>query len=240
MKVFSSKKVLTILLTSFVCIELALLLLILWGSSNLLNIFEFSSIAFCFVFSLFFVSKMPIIILTQVALLCTMIADFSLEIIKPMNQPVAMTFFLFAQLCYFARLLVELKTKKWRIINVVLRIVLVIFAEIVALIILKNNFDYLSLVAICYFILSLSNITLAFSLFKTSPLFALGLLFFLCCDVFIGLQCAVGVYIDLPPESIIYKIIFMPFNIAWLFYLPSQVLISTSLVSKVYTKNMNR
>lgn len=224
------KKSPVIATTIFLCVELVFFALIMFGPGNLTGIFEFSSIAIVFCFSLLFFAKLPIIILTEVALFFTMTADFFLEIVTPMMQAVAMTSFLMVQLCYFARLFLELKTKKWRIINLAIRAAAILIATVITILVLKDHFDYLSCVSIIYFVNLLLNIALAFAEFKVAPLFAFGLLLFLGCDVFIGLQAAAGVYLDIPTTSLLYQIIFMPFNIAWFCYLPSQVLIATSLV----------
>ena len=222
----------------FLCIELVFFVLILWGPGELIGTLEFTSIAIAFCFSLLFFAKVSTIILTEIALFFTMTADFFLEIVKPMMQAVAMTSFLLVQLCYFARLFIELKTKKWKIINLVIRAATICIAVVATIIVVKENFDYLSCISIVYFANLILNIILSFSEFKTSPLFAFGLLLFLGCDVFIGLQAAAGVYLDIPTTSTLYKIIFTPFNIAWLCYLPSQVLISTSVAKKKLEINL--
>lgn len=53
-----------------------------------------------------------------------------------------------------------------------------------------------------------------------------ALILFLLCDTVIGLQVASGAYLPIPESSLLHRIIFMDLNLAWLFYLPSQVLIS--------------
>ena len=217
---------------AFIVVELVFLALILWVPTGHTNIFEFTSIVIAFVFSIVCFAKARNTILTEIALLFTMLADLFLEIVHPMMQAVAMTSFLIVQLLHFARLIFELDSKKWRLINLIIRAIVVVIAEVITIIVLKDKFDYLSCVAICYFANLLSNIVLSFVEFKKSPLFAIGLLLFLGCDIFVGLQCAAGVYIDIPTTSVIYKIIFAPFNIAWLCYLPSQVLIALSVVNR--------
>ena len=61
-----------------------------------------------------------------------------------------------------------------------------------------------------------------------NKLFPIGLVLFLLCDTIIGLQMATGVYLPISEHSVIYKIIFTDFNLAWFFYLPSQVCIALS------------
>jgi hypothetical protein len=56
----------------------------------------------------------------------------------------------------------------------------------------------------------------------------LGIAFtlFLLCDTVIGLQVAAGGYLPIAQDSVLYGLLFSGFNLAWLFYLPSQVLIA--------------
>ena len=222
----------SLLMLSFSVAEFILLCLILWGPSKLTAVFEFSSILFAFAFSLLFVSKNQNVWLTQIALLFTVIADFCLEIVSPMKQGIAMTSFAIVQLFHFARLFSNIKTKKWKIFNIIVRTIFVIAVEIVVYFILKEKFDYLSAISMFYITNLILNIFVAFCQFKKSPMFALGLLLFLGCDIIIGLQSAIGVYIDVPVESFLYSLAFAPFNIAWLCYLPSQTLVSLSAIKE--------
>ena len=225
------KKSLLITFIGFVCIELVLLCLILFASSSAVNILEFSSIVVAFAFSLVFICDNTKVILTQIALFFTVLADLFLEIVNPMIQVAAMVAFSIVQLLHFSRLFLELSTKKWKLINLFIRLGLIIVIEITTFIILKEKMNFLSAISMFYITNLLLNIVLSFFEFKKSPLFAFGLLLFLGCDIFVGLQMANGVFINIPADSILYKIIFVPFNIAWLCYLPSQVLISTSVIN---------
>jgi hypothetical protein len=47
----------------------------------------------------------------------------------------------------------------------------------------------------------------------------------------VGLSVS-GEYLNISPESLIGKILALPINLAWLFYLPSQVLIVLSVYFK--------
>ena len=212
----------------FVLIMLTMLCLILWGPSNLVAEFEFSSVVLCFAFSMIFVCCSSKVWLTETALLFTTIADLFLEIIHPMNQIVAMIAFSTVQLLYFTRLFLEL-SKKWKIVNLSIRVALVAVVEILTFVLLKDKYDFLSAISMFYITNLISNIVLAFFEFKKSPLLAFGLLLFLGCDIVVGLQCAIGVYIDVPTTSILYQISHTSFNISWLCYLPSQTLIALSV-----------
>ena len=71
----------------------------------------------------------------------------------------------------------------------------------------------------------------AFAQGKRNLVFALGLLFFLCCDTLIGLSC-LGQYFPIAEDSTLYTVINPGFNLAWAFYVPSQTLIALSLLPK--------
>ena len=218
-------------LIGFACVELVLLIAILFGSNIAINVLEFLSIVIAFVFSLLFICDNPKVIITQTALFFTVIADLFLEIVSPMIQVVAMIAFSTVQVLHFSRLFLELSTKKWKLANIIIRISIIIIVELTTAIILKDKFDFLSAISMFYFTNLILNIVLSFFEFKKSPLFAIGLLLFLGCDIFVGLQVANGLYINIPTDSILYNIIFAPFNISWLCYLPSQTLISSSVMS---------
>ena len=75
------------------------------------------------------------------------------------------------------------------------------------------------------------NIIFAFAEFKKHPLLAIGLLLFALCDVIIGFYF-IDDYLPLAADSIIYKILGSGINLAWIFYLPAQTLLSISLLPK--------
>ncbi|MFA7367435.1 MAG: hypothetical protein WC008_03885, partial [Bacilli bacterium] len=62
--------------------------------------------------------------------------------------------------------------------------------------------------------------------FKANPLFALGLVLFVCCDIFVGLY-NLSSYVQV--GEIVNTINTSGIDFAWGFYLPSQVLIVLSL-----------
>ena len=230
------KKLTIAFIISFVVVQISLLCLILWGPSKYINIFEFTSVVTAFTFSLFFIYKSKSVILTEIALLFTVMADLFLEIVSPMVQTVAMIFFSLVQIAYFIRLFLEIKSKKWKIINIAVRVIVVTIVEIAVYLIIKEKMDFLSTISMFYISNLLLNIILSFVEFKKSPLLAIGLLLFLGCDIFVGFQAAIGTYIEVATDSILYKIAYSPINVTWLCYLPSQTLLSLSVLS--YNKNV--
>ena len=233
-------KKLFILTLSFLFTELILFTLIFTIKGRANDWISFSSILLVFVFSLCLTCKNKNVILTEVALLTTSMADLFLIIIQPRQQLIAMIFFSITQICYFIRLLINSTSKKEKIIHISIRFILTVIVFAVTAIVLKEKTDALSMVSMFYFTNLILNVIFAFVQIKKSILFPIGLLCFMICDIFIGLQCAIGVYIDVPENNILYQIAFSPFNWAWLFYVPAQVLIVLSLIlnNKNHIKNL--
>lgn len=217
-----------IVLIAFVLIELAILVITLSIKSDVVPIFQFSAIVLAFAFSLFFFSFKRKNFITQFALLFTVVADIFLVLLSPKNQIMAMISFSITQILYFVRLVMETKSKKIRIANLVSRIVAIVVVQIVALMVLKIKADFLSCISIFYFTNLVVNMVFAFVNVKHNPLFAIGLLLFMFCDILVGMQSAIGVYINVDPSSFIYQLAFSPFEWLWLFYIPSQTLIALS------------
>jgi hypothetical protein len=74
--------------------------------------------------------------------------------------------------------------------------------------------------------MSFINIVESLLNFKDNKILPIGLTLFILCDTVIGLQVMSDMYLKINESSLIYKLIFSNFDLAWFFYLPSQVLIS--------------
>lgn len=202
----------------FLLIESVLYYLILTTGGDALVVTSFLSIVVCFLFSL--LGSDPWI---KGALACTMGADFFLVVCSPVQRTWGMVFFLGAQLLYAVRLQ-RGGAQYWLWI----RGAAVVLAEIVALLVLLRGVDLLAVISMCYYANLIVSIFHAFSMFRKLPLFSVALVLFLLCDTVIGLQVAAGTYLQIPEGSLLYRVIFMDGNLAWAFYLPSQVLIALS------------
>lgn len=220
-----NKKWTIISLSAFVLIELSFLMVVLFGKGDVKEAFSFSSIALAFVFSLAFLSFKHDSFVIQFALMFTVLADLFLVFGQWQNKALAMSFFSITQILYFVYLLKTTPNKKIRFVNLLSRIIAIVGVLVATLVVLKGKADYLSLISMFYFTNIVFNTFFAFFNCKRNPFFAIGLLLFLICDIFIGLQVAIGNYIYIDPNSIIYQIVFSPFNWAWLCYIPSQSLI---------------
>ncbi|MCQ2564492.1 MAG: lysoplasmalogenase [Clostridia bacterium] len=216
----------------FVVAELAFLCAILFDKQKSLVV-DYSAIVLAFLFGTAMSTFDAKTTLTSFALLFTAVADLFLVIWTPLvswRQSIAMTSFSVTQICYFVRLLLESKTQKTRSFQIIFRIIFVAVVEAVTIVVLKTNVDYLSLISMFYYANLILNVITAFVQFKRSPLLAFGLLCFLLCDTFVGLNVAIGAgYLPIAESSIIYKIAYADFNFAWLFYVPSQTLLALSV-----------
>lgn len=196
--------------------------IILTSGGDLLVYSCFSSIVICFVHALIHVKQGDKLLIAGLA--CTVMADLCLVVWSPVQRLWGMVFFLAAQSLYAIRLHRQIRSNALLII----RISLTVIALAVTMIVLKDATDALALVSLCYYANLIMNIVTAFTDFRSNKLLSIGFVLFLLCDTVIGLQVACGGYLPIEDGSLLHQIIFMPFNLAWFFYLPSQVLISLS------------
>ncbi len=210
---------------SFLVIEFILYILIF--SAPYARITSYLSIVFCFIYTLTFINynKNTRVNLLRLGLATTLVADFFLVLLGGYKEA-AMFSFSITQIAY-ALLLVEYS--KHVKIETTIRVIGTLSTLVVTYIVLKDGVDMLSLLSMFYYFNLVFNAVLSF-IHHPSVLFKIGLVLFICCDTVIGLQ-NLGGYIPLSQESIIYKIIYVDFNLPWIFYLPSQVLISFSINS---------
>jgi hypothetical protein len=95
-------------------------------------------------------------------------------------------------------------------------------------VVLGNKTDALAVISVFYYVHLMMNIVDAVIMRKAEPLLPIAFILFILCDTVIGLQVMSGGYLPIAEDSLLYRILFCDFNLAWLFYLPSQVLISLS------------
>jgi len=204
-----NKKLYYTLSALFISAELALLMCILFAPHA--EITCLWAIILVLLYSLLFKNKNTSVLLMQLAFVFTLA-----------------TFFV-AQTLYFAKMLLSIKAKKYVADNIAIRIILLGCAILLGWLVLKEKLDYVAIISLAYFASLIHNVILAFVLFKKSPMFAIGMLLFLLCDIVVGLNSAIGTYISVPENSIWYLIAHAPFNLAWTFYLPSQTLLALSI-----------
>lgn len=226
------QKIKVYLIPAFCVVEAILLSLILF-TDFYTSYVCFSVVVTCFLASLIFIKDAKYNFLVSTALFFTVVSDLFLVLlfsIKPLGeyQSIAVTTFSVTQLCYFAYLIVNTTGKQIQR-HITIRIIACVVAIFLPIFILHESANYLALISMFYFANLFVSTVYAFRNYKKSPLFAIGLVLFVLCDIFIGLQIGSGLFFNIPESSFIYKIAFAPFNFAWLFYTFSQTLIVLSL-----------
>ena len=203
----------------FLSIEAFLYALILTVGGILLVISSFGAILLCFLFSLLhFKQGNRWIIL---ALSFTVFADFFLVLLSPMQQLWGMVCFLCVQTVYAVML-----TKERSVRSVLFsRVGTLCAALLCVFLVLGEKTDLLAVISLIYYATLILNIVHAFFIPRRC-IFAVALILFLLCDTVVGLQVAAGGYLPISEGSFLYQILFSGFNLAWFFYLPSQVLIA--------------
>ena len=162
------------------------------------------------------------------ALAYTLAADFFLVLTPPYEKIPGMQAFSFVQLSYFARILLEFRTKKKIAFHLTTRAIFLLVAEGIAVLLLGKRADYLSSLSVFYYANLIGNLLLSIPKIKKVPFVVLGLFFFLCCDTLVGMQAAIGTYFDLSADHFLYKVAFADFNCVWAFYIPSQAFLALS------------
>lgn len=218
----------------YVCVQTALGITLQVTHGRVINACQFGAIILACLCCAVLAERSRQYAFTQAALVCTVCADFFLVWSQPIKQLPAMAFFLCAQTAYAARLyLLAVKTE--RRVQLISRVALCAVIVIVTLAVLGQNADALAIVSMLYYAQLFLNVVFAFAKFRSRAVLAIGFLLFLLCDTVIGLDLING-YLPIPPDALLYKIIRPGFNLAWVFYLPSQVLLSLSLLTNKFKK----
>lgn len=189
--------------------------LVLYLSIFLFGWGHYTAILLCFGFALL---QKPKSWLTA-GLGLTVLADFCLVVCDPAQRLWGMVFFLIAQICYCILL------HRGKLL-LYLRIGLILAAEVVTFLVLGENTDALAVVSLCYYANLIMNICCAFVRWQENKWLPVALVLFLLCDTVIGLQTMGSLYLPIQNGSILHSILYPGFDLAWFFYLPSQVLLA--------------
>lgn len=206
----------------FLAVELILYILILTTGGNILVTCSYAAIVLCFLYALLHWRNGNHFIIAGLA--CTVIADFFLVVCSPIQQLWGMRFFLGTQTLYAVMLHLSAGNKKL----LIARGIVILLAPAVTFAVLQEKTDALAVISLCYYANLILNIITAFAAFPKNWWFALALVLFALCDTVIGLQVASDAYLPFSENSLLYRIIFMDFNLSWFFYFPSQVMIALS------------
>ena len=164
----------------------------------------------------------------RVGILFTLVADYFL-VLADDRQLEGVLAFIVVQLAYFLYLVLSEENRGVRNANIFTRVALSGVLVVAAIIVLGEDVDALSIASVVYYANLVSNIVFAFKLGRTERIFAIGLVLFAMCDLCIGLEVLFSSYLDSDAFSFFYG---SNFNLPWVFYQPSQVLIALGLFSK--------
>ena len=204
---------------SFLGVELILYYLILTTGGEVLRWSSWISIVVCFLYTLGPWSKRNALVVAGLG--CTVVADLFLVVCDPIQRLWGMIAFLCAQTLYAVHLH-RLRSGKWMLI---FRVGLLALGTGICVAVLGAQTDLLALVSIAYYACLIMNLIHGVRSRK-GWLLPVALVLFLLCDTVIGLQVASMGYLPIGEGSWLYRVIFPGWNMAWAFYLPSQVMLA--------------
>lgn len=231
MKIALNKKLITVF---FLLIELVLCILVqLIGGAWL----SFFAIALAFLYVLLNRGRALSYYFSLLALFFTVLADICLVLLSPRQQLFGMIFFFITQLFYFALILSLEREERVNRVHSVVRIVSLGIISVVTALTLGEKIDALSLISMLYYTNLVVSVVFAFILTRgggkaTRFLLPIGLLFFAICDLFVGFG-EIAPYFTVTEGTLAHFLANPPFNIAWLFYIPSQTILAVnSIINK--------
>ena len=233
-----SKKILMGLTAVFLMTEALLGVLLQTAQGSVPINLRYTAVIFACLFCILFAEKTFSFWFTQIALACTVCADYFLVYLTEIQQLPAMLFFSAVQIAYFLRLYFEENNKARRRFHLIIRVVLSLLAIVVTVMVLGKNCDAVATVSMFYYANLMLNAVFSFASFKKNYLLAVGFLLFILCDTVIGFAF-IDDYLPISKDSVIYKIIYPGFDLAWAFYLPSQALLAISLLPERFRETIN-
>lgn len=226
----------TSIIISYIVIEIILGVLVQTTSGILNTTSSFLAVILAFVFSIYLlltnININKELILLSCGLFCTVLADLFLVVIKPMMQLHAMIFFSLTQICYFIIIYLNQENTNKKVIHLIIRITITGISLLATVLVLKENTDALSLISLFYYANLISNIIFSFTINEINIIFSIGLILFACCDLLIGLNIMASSYLPIEEGTLLYFLAHPGFNLAWVFYVPSQVLLSLYSLKK--------
>ena len=231
-----NKKLLLSLCILFFAIEAILGYYIQKPAFLTVNQLQFTSIVIACIFCLLFIERSSSYLFTQLALIFTVCADYFLALHTTPIQLQGMICFSVVQAMYFLRLFFEDENISRRRVHLILRTILSLLAVITTVVVLGDSSDLVATVSVFYYTNLVLNLVFSFIQFKKASFMAIGFVFFLLCDTVIGFA-SISPYFSLPESSIIYKFLNPGFDPAWACYVPSQILLSMSLLPRKLKNN---
>ena len=199
------------------------------------RLLRFVTVVLACLFCTLFAERSWEYLLTQAALLLTVCADWFLVLPPSPNQLPGMLFFSVVQLAYAARLYLTAPSPSRRRVQIILRISLSALAMTATALVLGKDTDAVAMISLFYYANLVLNIAFAWTQASTQLIMAVGLTLFLLCDTLVGFAFLDG-YLTVAEGSLIDRINHPGFDLAWAFYLPSQMLLAVSLLPKRWSR----
>ena len=176
--------------------------------------------------------------LVRAGLLFTLGADYCLVVMSPAEETLGVTVFIFTQICYFLYILYQSNSQSVNKAHIITRIALSVISLCIPFLVLGEDADLLTVISVFYYAQLLTN--LLFSFFNPRlRTFSVGLLLFALCDLSIGLDRLEDLLYPTNQGSFLYLVTHTGLNNSWIFYIPSQTLISFSLLKNSRCNNGN-
>lgn len=171
--------------------------------------------------------------LLRIAMLFTLAADYFLVVLSEKNRLAGVTFFLGTQLFVFLHIMVNDDNPRLRRIHITTRLGLMAILIIAAYATLGETADALAIFSVIYYSNLCTNAIFAHRSGKGGIILTIGLILFALCDINVGLSVLNDMYVGGFPEgSLLYELINADVNLIWVFYIPSQTLISLTLIMR--------
>ena len=230
-----NKAVLSLSVGVFFAAETALGILFQTGRGNGAHL-RYATVVLACLFCILFAERSWEYLTIQWALVATVWADFYLVLPPSPNQLPGMICFSMAQISYALSLCFTEKSPRRLRLWLWVRMILSVIAVAATFAVLGKSADAVAVVSVFYYANLVLNIIVAWTQLPRKIVTAVGLTLFLCCDTVIGLSFLDG-YLPVSETSFIYRIIHPGFDLAWAFYLPSQMLLSVSLLPKRWSES---
>lgn len=219
-----------IIIVIYLIIQLILSILSQLTDNPLWAIVSFSIVVLAFFMNFMFMKKSLSFLFTALALAFTVFSDVLLVLLDKYYLTAVISF-IFVQIFYSCRIIVNTKSLKLKTLHIASRISLSLISIILVSIILKDDADLLTIASAICFVNLVLNVITSFINYKNksdSLIFAIGLLLFMLCDFFVGIN-NIEYIMEISRDSLIYQIIYNDYIFfPWLFYAPSQMLLGLS------------
>ena len=181
-KCFVKNKKLIVALSSLFAVTEAVIGVLMHTSQGSIPInLRYTSVVLACLFFTLFAERSLSYILTHIALIGTVCADYFLVWRDDMQQLPAMFFFSAVQIAYFLRLFFEDSSITRRKVHLIIRATASVAALCITAVVLGEGCNSLALVSMFYYANLILNVVFAAIFTRKNPVFALGLLLFILC-----------------------------------------------------------